>query len=137
MFQDYALFPHMNVQRNIWYGVKRHTADTDEIYRKLLALLKIEQLTGRSVERLSGGEKQRVALARALMAEPQLLLLDEPLSSLDKNARGELQAELKNLHALWDIPFILVTHDPDEAKALADQIIFLDQGRQVPPPPSW
>ena len=131
MFQDYALFPHMNVRRNIWYGVKQHDQNTNEMFDKLISLLKIEPLVSRYVESLSGGEKQRVALARALMANPKLLLLDEPLSSLDVDTRQELQAELKEMQKLWEIPFILVTHDPEEAKTMGTQILFLERGRQV------
>lgn len=137
MFQEYALFPHMNVKRNIWYGVKQDKVRATEMYQKLIALLKIEHLAKRRIDQLSGGEKQRVALARALMADPKILLLDEPLSSLDRETRFELQTELKNLQELWGIPFILVTHDQDEAKALGDQFLFIDKGRRVSPPDSW
>ncbi len=133
MFQEFALFPHMNVRRNIWYGVKKHNQDATRMYERLLELLKIGTLADRYVGQLSGGEKQRVALARALMAEPAILLLDEPLSSLDVATRLELRAELKSLQELWDIPFVLVTHDPDEAKILGHNIVFLDKGRQVAP----
>lgn len=131
MFQDYALFPHMSVKNNIWYGVKQHGVKATEMYENLMGLLKIDHLTRRYVNQLSGGEKQRVALARALMAEPKILLLDEPLSSLDKETRLELQDELKKMQKLWEIPFILVTHDPDEAQSIGDHILFLEKGRQV------
>ncbi|MFA6075148.1 MAG: ATP-binding cassette domain-containing protein [Negativicutes bacterium] len=131
MFQDYALFPHMNVRNNIWYGIKQRTARVSEIYQKLTATLKVEHLEKRRVYELSGGEKQRVALARALIVEPKILLLDEPLSSLDNETRFELQSELLDIHKLWKIPFVVVTHDRDEAKTLGDQILFIDKGRQV------
>ena len=137
MFQDYALFPHMNVRKNIWYGVKQQTDKANELYEKLLSLLKIEQLIGRFVGQLSGGEKQRVALARALMAEPAILLLDEPMSSLDRETRLELQAELKNMQQIWQIPFILVTHNLEEATTLGDQLLFLEKGRQIAQPANW
>ncbi|BBB89783.1 MAG TPA: ATP-binding cassette domain-containing protein [Methylomusa anaerophila] len=137
MFQDYALFPHMNVRRNIWYGVKKNNSKANELYARLMSLLRIGHLAGRYIHNLSGGEKQRVALARALMAEPHILLLDEPLSALDHDTRLELQVELKKMQQIWDIPFILVTHDANEAKALGDQLLFLERGRQIPPPSAW
>lgn len=138
MFQDFALFPHLNVKHNLWYGVKTANQQANELYEKLITLLKIEHLTHRSIHQLSGGEKQRVAMARALMAEPQILLLDEPLSALDAQSRYELQDELKKLQAIWNIPFILVTHSPEEAQALGNEVLFIHQGQQVSePPPSW
>lgn len=137
MFQEYALFPHMNVKKNITYGIKKRDEHTKNLYVQLMDILKIEHLTNRHVSQLSGGEKQRVALARALMAEPKILLLDEPFSSLDQETRCELQEELKKMQAVWNIPFILVTHDPEEAKSLGDQILFLDRGKQVPQPVNW
>jgi molybdate transport system ATP-binding protein len=137
MFQEYALFPHMNVEKNIWYGVRESKVKADELYGKLMALLKIEPLASRFIDQLSGGERQRVALARALMAQPNILLLDEPLSALDQDTRCELQAELKALQAIWKIPFILVTHDQEEAKALGDQYLFIEKGRQVAQPAGW
>jgi molybdate transport system ATP-binding protein len=131
MFQEYALFPHMNVKSNIWYGANKKSERVSGLYENLIKLLKIEHLILRSVERLSGGEKQRVALARALMAEPNLLLLDEPLSALDKETRSKLQFELRTLQELWGIPFIVVTHDPEEARNLGDCFLFLEKGHQV------
>jgi len=138
MFQDFALFPHMSVKHNIWYGIKNHNNQSKELYEKLINLLNIEHLPQRSINQLSGGEKQRVAMARALMAEPQILLLDEPLSALDAQSRYELQGELKKLQEIWRIPFLLVTHSPEEAQSLGSEVIFIDQGHQVPDPPlSW
>lgn len=131
MFQEYALFPHLNVKKNIWYGVKQGGEQADNMYQRLTKLLKIEQLEKRPIGQLSGGEKQRVALARALMAEPKILLLDEPLSALDQATRAELQLELKHLQKMWDIPFVLVTHDFAEAQNMGDQILFIHQGQQV------
>ena len=131
MFQDFALFPHMNVKHNIWYGVKVPDQKARQLYEKLITLLKIEHLPDRSISQLSGGEKQRVAMARALMAEPQILLLDEPLSALDAQSRFALQDELKKLQEIWNIPFILVTHSPEEAQAMGSKVLFLDQGQQV------
>lgn len=134
MFQEFALFPHMDVKRNIWYGVKKNDHKPRELYEKLLGLLRIEHLATRFIHNLSGGEKQRVALARALMAEPAILLLDEPLSALDSETRLELQTELKKIQGIWKIPFILVTHDLAEAKALGDQFLFLEKGRPMASP---
>lgn len=131
MFQEFALFPHMNVRKNIWYGASQGEQGSEALYKRLMQLLKIEHLGDRLIEKLSGGEKQRVALARALMADPEILLLDEPLSALDEETRLELQAELKRLQQLWNIPFILVTHDREEADKLGDKVLFLEKGRQV------
>jgi molybdate transport system ATP-binding protein len=129
VFQEYALFPHMNIAKNILYSVNNQSEPQQQNYSKLLQLLKIEKLTERLPGELSGGERQRVALARALMAEPQILLLDEPLSALDIQTRSELQDELLKLQQAWEIPFILVTHDPEEAHKLGDEIIHMDKGR--------
>ena len=131
MFQDFALFPHMNVYRNIWYGVRDHDQEARQMYEKLTNLLKIGHLAERSPGQLSGGEKQRVALARALMAQPKILLLDEPLSSLDTETRWEVRNELREMQRIWNIPFILVTHDHDEARFLGDQVLYMQKGRQV------
>lgn len=132
LFQDYALFPHMTVEKNVMYGKpkKGNTPNKVLTASNVLELLKIEHLRNRYPSQISGGEKQRVALARALMTEPELLLLDEPLSALDGDTRSTLQQELLKLQAQWKIPFILVTHDVREAEMLGDQIIKLDHGKQ-------
>lgn len=134
LFQDYALFPHLNVRDNVLYGVPRssHSGKTFRLNPdELMAMLRISHLQTRFPANLSGGEKQRVALARALMVEPDLLLLDEPLSALDCTTRLELRDELKQLQRIWKIPFVLVTHSREEMQALADEVLFLDHGRQT------
>ncbi|MEK5036672.1 ATP-binding cassette domain-containing protein [Sporosarcina sp. FSL K6-3457] len=126
LFQDYALFPHMTVEKNISYGVKNKMALSRS--DQLLSVLGIGHLVKKYPHQISGGEKQRVALARALATEPSVLLLDEPLSALDRETRMECQDELLRLHEMWKIPFIIVTHDMDEAEKLGDRILFLEQG---------
>lgn len=134
VFQEYALFPHMTVKENVMYGVPGGCKKGQRYrigVRDVLETLKISRLQNRYPANLSGGEKQRVALARALMVEPELLLLDEPLSALDSATRKELRLELKQLQRSWDIPFVLVTHSREEMKSLADDVLFLERGRQV------
>jgi molybdate transport system ATP-binding protein len=133
VFQDYALFPHLTVKDNIMYGIPNHCKKGKD-YRigtlDVLNMLKITHLQDRYPAQLSGGEKQRTALARALMVEPDILLLDEPLSALDHGNRKALQVELRELQRIWRIPFVLVTHSRKEMHALADEIIFLDKGKK-------
>jgi molybdate transport system ATP-binding protein len=131
VFQEYALFPHMDIAKNILYSVKDMDEKKQQHFGRLLHLLRIEQLVKRFPAELSGGEQQRVALARALMANPKILLLDEPLSALDNDIRTELQDELLNMQQVWRIPFILVTHDQQEAEKLGEQIILMDRGRKI------
>jgi len=132
VFQDYALFPHMTVEKNVMYGKPQKGSIPNKVLTvsNVLEMLKIEHLRDRYPNQISGGEKQRVALARALMTEPELLLLDESLSALDQDTRSTLQLELLKLQAQWQIPFILVTHDVQEAEMLGNQIIKLDRGKQ-------
>lgn len=134
VFQDYALFPHLTVKANAMYGIPSG-CKTGKGYRMtvldVLEMLKIVHLQERYPAQLSGGEKQRVALARALMAEPELLLLDEPLSALDHTTRAALQGDLLELQRIWQIPFVLVTHSRRELSILADQVLYLAKGREA------
>jgi len=134
VFQDYALFPHLTVKANAMYGIPSG-CKTGKGYRMtvldVLEMLKIVHLQERYPAQLSGGEKQRVALARALMAEPELLLLDEPLSALDHATRAALQGDLLELQRIWQIPFVLVTHSRRELSILADQVLYLAKGREA------
>jgi molybdate transport system ATP-binding protein len=134
VFQDCALFPHMTVKDNALYGIPTR-CKKGGCYRMsvldVMEMLGITNLQNRYPSQLSGGEKQRVALARALMVEPDLLLLDEPLSALDFDTRKSLQAELNQLQKIWQIPFVLVTHSRKEMHTLADEILFIDKGCQT------
>jgi molybdate transport system ATP-binding protein len=128
--QDYALFPHLPVARNIAYGLRGiGAAEQQQRIQKTLDLFGLTGLEGRLPRQLSGGEQQRVALARALVRRPRLLLLDEPLSALDTPSREHLRRELRQLLAELAVPAVLVTHDRLEALALGDTVSVLDKGR--------
>jgi len=130
LFQDYALFPHMTVRQNVLYGLKgKRQAGSGVDAVELLNSFGVGHLVDRYPGQLSGGEKQRVALARALVVRPRLLLLDEPFSALDKSTRESLRQEVKKLHRQWNIPFVLVSHDEEDARFLGDVIISLENGR--------
>ena len=132
VFQNYALFPHMNVARNVGYSLEVAGVPARERTRRVGEALDLVSLSGfgeRSVRQLSGGQQQRVALARAIVARPKLLLLDEPLSALDRNLRQKMQEELKLLQHELGISFIFVTHDQEEALTMSDRIVVLDGGR--------
>ncbi|NLT26644.1 MAG: ABC transporter ATP-binding protein [Microbacteriaceae bacterium] len=132
VFQDGQLFPHRSVARNIGYGLERRGADRArwrERVDEMLRLVGLEGYGGRAVTELSGGQQQRVALARALAPEPQLLLLDEPLSALDRALRERLAGELREILRATATSAIHVTHDQEEAFTVADRIAVLDEGR--------
>lgn len=131
VFQNYALFPHMNVQKNIAYSMNLRKVKKDEIHKKVESLLSIVQLEGygkRMPSQLSGGQRQRVAIARALACDPQLLLLDEPLGALDLQLRRQMQVELKALQKKLGITFIYITHDQEEALNMSDLIAVMNGG---------
>ncbi|MFC7705526.1 ABC transporter ATP-binding protein [Plastorhodobacter daqingensis] len=132
VFQNYALFPHMNVQGNVAYplrlrGVSR--AETESRVARALDLVQLGHLAHRGVDELSGGQKQRIALARAIVFEPRVLLMDEPLSALDKNLREQMQIEIRALHESLGITTVYVTHDQREALTMSDRIVVIEAGR--------
>ena len=134
MFQSYALFPHMSVESNVAFGLRRDGVAGQELRRRVGEVLELVQMAGfarRRPEQLSGGQRQRVALARALVKRPQVLLLDEPLSALDKKLREQTQLELQTIQAQVGITFLMVTHDQQEAMTVSDRIAVMRDGRIV------
>ncbi|HID27338.1 MAG TPA: ABC transporter ATP-binding protein [Methanosarcinales archaeon] len=134
MFQDYALFPHLNVYQNVKFGLKYKKLKikiADKKVMELLDLVGVSALKHRKIDTLSGGEQQRVALARALVVEPQILLLDEPLSALDVHTKDSLRNEMKNIIERLGITTIYVTHDQSEAELLANRIGLMMNGKIV------
>ena len=132
MFQNYALFPHLNVEKNVGFGLRQEGVARREIatrVEEMLALVRLQGYGRRRIDQLSGGQKQRVALARALIKRPSVLLLDEPLAALDKKLRAETQFELMELQRKLGTTFVIVTHDQDEAMTVADRIAVMDRGR--------
>ena len=132
VFQNYALYPHMSVAENLAFGLKMRQLDVttqQERVQQVATMLNIAHLLDRKPKQLSGGQQQRVALGRAIIRQPQVFLLDEPLSNLDAQLRDDTRAELKQLHQKVGITTIYVTHDQVEAMTLADQIVILDQGQ--------
>ncbi len=132
VFQDPSLFPHLNVYNNILFGLKKKQRESKEKFgtiKKIVADLEIEHLLNRKVTNLSGGEKQKITLARILVLNPNIILLDEPLSHIDLLARDKLRIELRNILSKQQIPTIYVTHFEEDIYALADSIAFLDRGR--------
>jgi thiamine transport system ATP-binding protein len=134
MFQGYALFPHMDVEGNVAFGLRMEGRPPQESVRRVgevLAWVGMEEMGGRSVERLSGGEQQRVALARTMAPEPRLLMLDEPLGSLDRTLRERLVVEMTALLESAGTTTLYVTHDHDEAAVIADRVALMREGRIV------
>jgi len=132
VFQNYALYPHMTVAQNIGFGLQMRQVDRKIIQERVLNVarsLSLDHLLDRKPKQLSGGQQQRVALGRAIAREPQVFLLDEPLSNLDAQLRDDTRAELKQLHQELGITTIYVTHDQVEAMTLADKIVVLNRGR--------
>ena len=132
VFQNYALFPHMTVGENVAYPLKRRSyskAEIDDKVRSALKIVQLEALSERYPSQLSGGQKQRIALARAVSFDPRILLMDEPLSALDKKLREHMQIEIRDLHDRLGITTIYVTHDQREALTMSDRIAVINEGR--------
>ena len=138
LFQEYALFPHLDVRRNVAFGRDagwrnpRRDANGGAVDRWLDAL-GLKPLAARYPDELSGGQRQRVAIARALVAEPRALLLDEPFAALDAPLRSKLRADLSALQAELALPIVLITHDPGDVDAFADEVVAIDAGRTAAP----
>lgn len=139
VFQSYALFPHMTVSDNVAFGLRMRKVEKQKIDQEVenaLEMVKLGGMGGRRVKQLSGGQQQRVALARSIVIKPSVLLLDEPLSALDKNLRTQMQFELKDLHQKTGLTTVFVTHDQGEALSMSDRIIVMNKGaiQQISPP---
>jgi molybdate transport system ATP-binding protein len=134
VFQEYALFPHLDVAENVAYGLRARnigSRERDTRVRETLDRLEIGALSGERVGELSGGQRQRVALARALIIEPKALLLDEPLSALDPQTRGRVRSELASILADVHIPTLLVTHDEADRAAFPQRVMHIERGQLI------
>src|SRR5204862_3526202 len=139
IFQSYAIWPNMTVAQNVAFGLEVRKISTAEVKRRvgeMLEVVRMNHLADRYPAELSGGQQQRVALARAIVVEPEVLLLDEPLSNLDANLREEMRFEIRRLHDEFKITTVYVTHDQAEAMVTSDRIVVMNKGRieQIDPP---
>ncbi|MEG1255418.1 ABC transporter ATP-binding protein [Clostridium sp.] len=132
VFQDYALFPHMTVDKNIMFGLKdMNRNQREKRMLEMLRLVNLEEHKNKYPHELSGGQQQRIAIARALAPSPSILLLDEPFSNLDAHLKSKLRTELKDIIQKANITSIFVTHDKEDAKALANKIVTLEHGKTI------
>jgi molybdate transport system ATP-binding protein len=136
VFQDYALFPHLSVRQNIGFALRTGWLNPplkvqDAQVNRWIAAFHLESVAGHLPHQISGGQRQRTALARALVNEPTALLLDEPFAALDKTLRQRLRDELRDLQAQLRLPMLLITHDDDDVRELADQVVYLQAGKVV------
>lgn len=132
VFQDYALFPNLNAYENIIYGLKnKKNISTKEEVNDLIHLLGLEKHLDKKIDQLSGGQKQRVALARTMVMKPKILLLDEPLSALDGVIKESIKERIKLIAKEYNLTTIIVTHDPEEALTLSDQVLIINEGKIV------
>ena len=130
VFQDYALFPNLNAYENIIYGLKnKKNISTKEEVNDLIRLLGLEKHLDKKIDQLSGGQKQRVALARTMVMKPKILLLDEPLSALDGVIKESIKERIKLIAKEYNLTTIIVTHDPEEALTLSDQVLIINEGK--------
>jgi len=132
VFQDYALFPHLTVEQNVAFGLNREMGGRNHSsarVKEFLGLFELEPLARSQPRSLSGGQRQRVALARALIRHPDLLLMDEPLSALDPLLRSRVRRELSDMQTRFQVPMIVITHDPADVEALAQNVIVFEHGR--------
>ena len=134
VFQEASLLPHLSVRGNLLYGARRTGPASPTALDEMADLLGLAPLLSRATPNLSGGERQRVALGRALLAQPRLLLMDEPLSNLDAESKAEILPYLERLHRSLAIPVLYITHDPGEIARLADQVLLMRDGRITPGP---
>lgn len=130
VFQDYALFPNLTVEKNIRYGLRnKQEVSSEEEVQDLINLLDIRKHLNKSISQLSGGQKQRVALARTLVMKPKILLLDEPLSALDGVIKENIKSRIQEIVTQFQLTTIIVTHDPEEALTMSDKVLILEQGK--------
>src|SRR6202030_1565192 len=134
VFQEASLFQHLSVRKNLLFGAPRDNRDGTKggiVFDEVIELLGIRALLDRSPRNLSGGERQRVGIGRALLSQPKVLLMDEPLSALDRRTKGEILPFIEKLRDHFALPIFYVTHDMTEVERLADQMVLLDKGRVV------